>query len=148
MRPWPHRPFPRLPLTPTPRCLCPRPKSLAEYREAAPQGYYELGKLNPDLNSDELVHKVRAATRRRRRTGQPAGAGSPLLYCYRIALAAARGQGQGAGVQQQAARDQRAGGTAQRRAAAAAEQGDGAGVESAGQRAGQGGVALRIGRNP
>ena len=35
------------------------PKSLEEYKQLQPKGgYYELGKLRPDLNSEELVEKV------------------------------------------------------------------------------------------
>lgn len=35
-----------------------KPCTLKEYRETKPTGYVELGKLQPDLYTDELVAKV------------------------------------------------------------------------------------------
>lgn len=35
-----------------------KPKTLSSYRKNAPKGYYELGTLGSDLNTDELVAKV------------------------------------------------------------------------------------------
>lgn len=35
-----------------------KPCTLKEYRESKPTGYVELGKLQPDLYTDELVAKV------------------------------------------------------------------------------------------
>lgn len=39
------------------------PCKLAQYKKEKPAGYYELGKLQPDLNSDELVQKRANAER-------------------------------------------------------------------------------------
>lgn len=36
-----------------------KPCTLKEYRETKPTGYVELGKLQPDLYTDELVAKVK-----------------------------------------------------------------------------------------
>lgn len=36
-----------------------KPCTLKEYRESKPTGYVELGKLQPDLYTDELVAKVK-----------------------------------------------------------------------------------------
>lgn len=35
-----------------------KPRTLKEYRATKPTGYVELGKLQPDLHTDELVAKV------------------------------------------------------------------------------------------
>lgn len=35
-----------------------KPRTLKEYRATRPTGYVELGKLQPDLHTDELVAKV------------------------------------------------------------------------------------------
>lgn len=37
-----------------------KPCTLKEYRESKPTGYVELGKLQPDLYTDELVAKVKS----------------------------------------------------------------------------------------
>lgn len=40
-----------------------RPKTLAEFKQQQPAEYVELGKLQPDLNAQDLVLKVRRARR-------------------------------------------------------------------------------------
>jgi len=41
---------------------CSRPRTLSEYKQQKPKKYVELGKLGADLNSDELVAKVRVSS--------------------------------------------------------------------------------------
>ena len=40
-----------------------KPRTLKEYRATKPTGYVELGKLQPDLHTDELVAKVQLRLR-------------------------------------------------------------------------------------